>query len=90
MTDETSNKVVKLTKVVTEKEAKEKTYRECLDLHISKLDARQAGSIPVVMFIGALLEDGTVYSVLAGDDGAQFVGALEILKQYVMLDMLGE
>lgn len=89
MTDD-NNKVVKLTKVVVEKETKEKSYLECLELHIGKLDKTQAESIPVVMFVGALLEDGTVYSVLAGEDGAQFVGALEILKQYVMMDMLGE
>jgi len=87
MTDEkkTNNK---LTKVVNLKTAKHDTYIQCLEAHIAQLTDEQKNAEPLSMFIGSITETGCAYSILTGEDIAQLVGAIDIIKQYIFFDML--
>ncbi len=85
----TDRKVVKLTKVTT-KEPEVLTYAGAIQDHLTKLTPAQANAEPITMFLGAITETGIMYSVLAGSDLAQFLGAMELVKQHVLIEELGD
>lgn len=83
-----TNKVVSLVSNI----AKEETYEECIKRHLESLTEEQKNAIPHSLFVGGLLNDNSsVYQILAGDEGLEIIGSLELLKQYVLYDMtIGE
>jgi hypothetical protein len=90
MSDE--NKVVKLTRVVTEAgdtAPKYPTYEELLLGHLGKVSASTRASQPVTMVITCLTEDGNIQEILCGECVAQVIGLLEITKQNIYLDSMG-
>ncbi len=84
----TDKKVVKLTKVASIA-VEPDTYLKCLHAHIDQLSDEQKNAQPICMFIGSLTETGCAYSVLSGDDIAQLIGAIDIIKQYIFFDTIG-
>ena len=85
-----SDKIAKLTKVAGVPPSDADTYEELIKNHLSKLTLEQKQMRPDSLVICGMNNDRSVYSIVEGAGTANVVGMIEMVKQCIMLDMLGE
>ncbi len=83
-------KDLKLTKVVTPIRKAEETYEEAILRHLDEVPDEMKSEIPKILMVASITNTGVLYQILTGNSMFEALGALEFLKNYIIVDFVGD